>query len=322
LVVGTSIRKSLCGIIYAKNLVSNHPVNNLLKILYQNQKYRGQQGFGFVGLNAGRIDIYRATDEKCIIKYLNEYHYDEIIFHHRLPTSTENTLKSTHPFLIEIADKKYYFMHNGIIQNADELKEKHSRRGIVYASLLERSEGKEGTSFNDSEALAWDFCLWLNNKKKKIEAEGSVAFVCLETDKETNQALKLYFYRNDAAPLKIYKDKTLFLLASEGGYAETKKNWLYFWDYQKRHIRRCKFLEIKNPNVFSFNKYDYYFDDGIDNSEFNPLAIKDEIMVLEQERDYLLSVGKHIDAEAVDDEIEELKDQLKEIKKYSGLTSF
>jgi hypothetical protein len=164
--------------------------------------------------------------------------------------------------------------------------------------------------------------LWLNNKKKKIEAEGSVAFVCLETNKKTSRALRLYFYRNDSVPLKIYKDKTLFLLASEGGYAETKKNRLYFWDYQKRHIRRYKFLEIQCPKLFSFNKYDYsYFDDGIDNSEFDPLAIKDEIMVLEQERDYLLSVGKQTEAEAVDDEIENLKDQLKEARKLLNAQS-
>jgi len=315
----------MCGIIYAKNLVDNNPVNNLVKILYQNQKERGQQGFGFVGLNNEQISTYRATDEKGIIKYLNEYHYDEIIFHHRLPTSTENTLKSTHPFVVEIADKKYYFMHNGIIQNADKLKEKHSKKGIVYASLaLEQSEGKEWASFNDSEALAWEFCLWLLNKKKKIEAEGSVAFVCLETNKKTHRALKLYFYRNDGAPLKIYKDKTLFLLSSEGSYAEAKKNWLYFWDYQKRHIRRYKFLEIQNPKVFSFNKYDYsFFDNGVDdpNSEFDLLAMKDEIMVLEQERDYLLCVGKYVEAEAIDDEIEDLKEQLKEAKKLLNAQS-
>jgi len=308
----------MCGIITAKNLRDNHPVNNLVKILYQNQKDRGQQGFGFVGLNRGQIGTYRATDEKGIIKYLNEEQYDEIIFHHRLPTSTENTLKSTHPFVIAMDNKLYYFMHNGIIQNADELKEKHSKKGIAYSS-------KEGPAFNDSEALAWEFCFWLKNKKKKIEASGSVAFVCLETNKETHRAERLYFYRNDGAPLKIYKDKTLFLLASCGNYPDVKKNRLYFWDYQKRIIKRYQFLEIKTPNFFSFNKYDIsYFDDEIDNSnsKLDLSTIKDEIMFLEQERDYLLSVGKYVEAEAADDEIEELKDQLKEMKKYSGLTIF
>jgi hypothetical protein len=319
----------MCGIISVKNLKDNHPVNNLVKILYENQKERGQQGFGFVGLNKERIDIYRATLEEGIMKFLNEEQYDEIIFHHRLPTSTQNTLKSTHPFIIEMESKRYYFMHNGIIQNADTLKENHERNGIVYKSLaLElpqsgRSEGKEGVGFNDSEALAWDFCLWLNNKQEKIKAQGSVAFVCLETNKETNWAQKLYFYRNNEASLKIYKDNTLLLLASEGKYPPIKKNWLYFWDYQKRHIRRYKFLEIKNLNLFSFNRYygyyDYpYFDDEIDeeNIKLALLEIKDNIAALEQERDELLSAGRHIEAEAVDEKIDDLKDQLKEMKNF------
>jgi predicted glutamine amidotransferase len=304
----------MCGIISVKNLKDNQPVNNIIKILYQNQKYRGQQGFGFVGLNKERIGTYRATEEKGIIKYLNEYQYDEIIFHHRLPTSTQNTIKSTHPFIIAIDNKKYYFMHNGIIQNAEILKENHFQRGIAYAS-------QEGLDFNDSESLAWDFCLWLNNQQEKLQAQGSVAFVCLETEKESHRAEKLYFYRNNTAPLKIYKDNTLLLLASEGNYAETKKNWLYFWDYQKRQIRRYKFMDIQSPRTFSFNRYDYtYFDDP--KSELDILEIKADIADLKQERDYLLSVGKYVEADAVDDEIEELKEQLKGMEKYSGLTSF
>jgi predicted glutamine amidotransferase len=169
----------MCGIIYAKNLIGDRPVNNLVKILYQNQKDRGQQGFGFVGLSRKRIGTYRATGERGIMKYLSACQYDEIIFHHRFPTSTHNTLKSTHPFVIEMDDKRYYFAHNGIVQNADELEEKHSRKGITYSSA-------EGADFNDSEALAWDVCLWLSKKQQKIEAKGSVAFLCLEVDKRTN----------------------------------------------------------------------------------------------------------------------------------------
>jgi predicted glutamine amidotransferase len=300
----------MCGIIYAKNLINNHPVNNLVKILYQNQKDRGQQGFGFVGLNAENIDTYRATYEKGIIKDLNHYQYDEILFHHRLPTSTENTLKTTHPFVCDIDSKRYYFIHNGIIVNADKLKKKHSKKGIVYSS-------EKNANFNDSEALAWDFCLWLNQKQKEIEAKGSVAFICLETDKKTNQAEKLYFYRNDASPLQMYKDKTLFLIASEGSYADIKKNWLYLWDYQKRQVRKNKFLEIQSPELFSFYNYDYTCVDEIDDEEgeFDLTGIKVDIRTLEQERDYLLSIGKYVEAETIELEIDDLKDQLREARK-------
>lgn len=296
----------MCGIIYAKNLTDDHPVNNLVKILYANQKERGQQGFGFVGLNKERIGTYRATDERGIMEYLNEYRYDEIIFHHRLPTSTQNTLKSTHPFVVEMDDRRYYFVHNGIIQNADELKERHAKKGITYSS-------EEGTDFNDSEALAWDLCLWLSNQQQKVEAEGSVAFVCLAVSKKTSRAEKLYFYRNGGAHLKIYRDKTLFLLASEGNYAPVRKNLLYFWDYRERRIRRGKFLDIPSPVSFSFNQYDGYSDEE--------LEVEAVIASLKQERDYLLSVGEYARAEAIEDEMEDLKDQLRE-KKQDYLNTF
>jgi len=294
----------MCGIIYAKNLVDNHSVNNLVKVLYQNQKDRGQQGFGFVGLSTKRIGIYRATSEKGIMKYLNQFQYDEIIFHHRFPTSSQNTLKSTHPFVIELGDKRYYFMHNGVIENADELKEKHSRKGIRYSS-------EEMNDFNDSEALAWEFCLWLNSRQQKVEAQGSAAFICLEVDRKTNRAQKLYFYRNDGAPLKIYKDETLLLLASVGNYPSVKANWLCCWDYQKAQLGKYKPLDIQRPSLFSFNGYDYCsFDDEAD--------IEDNMAVLEQERDYLLSVGSYVEAEEIDDEIECLKNQLKEAELKHG----
>lgn len=291
----------MCGIIYAKNLIGDHPVNNLVKILYQNQRDRGQQGFGFVGLSAKRIGTYRATDEEGIMKYLGQFQYDEIIFHHRFPTSSQNTLKSTHPFVIDMGDRRYYFVHNGVIENADELKEKHSRKGIRYSS-------EEATGFNDSEALAWEFCLWLNDKQQKVEAQGSAAFVCLAVDKNTNRAKKLYFYRNDGAPLKIYKDKTLLLLASEGNYPLIQENWLCFWDYQKAQLGKYKPLDIQRPSLFSFNGYDYCDFDDESEAEY-------AIASLEQERDYLLSIGSYVEAEEIDGEIERLRNQLRVMKR-------
>ena len=95
----------MCGIIYAKNLTGNEPVNNIIKVLYQNQKDRGQLGFGFVGMSSKSIDTYRAVNEKEIMRYLNEKGYREILFHHRNPTSTRNTIKSTHPFIIHLNRK-------------------------------------------------------------------------------------------------------------------------------------------------------------------------------------------------------------------------
>ena len=297
----------MCGIVYVKNLVGKEPVNSLIRTLYENQKERGQQGFGFIGLKAKQMGVYRAVNERGILNYLRERQYDEIILHHRLPTSTQNTLKSTHPFVMEMNGRRYYFMHNGIIQNARELKEKHSKMGIRYSS-------EEGTDFNDSEALAWEFCLWLNHQKQEVEASGTAAFLCLEVDKGSNRARKLYFYRNDGAPLRGYRDSRMLLLASTGNYAMLKANWLCFWDYERKEIRRHSPLVIQRPSLFSFDDCDYCYPD-------DELAAEEELAALEQERDYLVSVGEYDKAQAIDEDIEDLRAWLKERRDngWSGL---
>ena len=284
----------MCGIIYAKNLSGNEPVNSLVKILYQNQKDRGGEGFGFVGMDAKRINTYRATQEKDIIRFLNENQYSEILFHHRRPTSTRNTIKSTHPFVIRFDGQSYYFVHNGIVQNADDLQEGHIKRDITYKS-------QEQGVFNDSEALAWDFCLWIKGQQERMKAKGAVAFICLETD-EKNRALKLYFYRNGLAPLRLYRDRDLLAISSEGGYPALKEDTLYFWDYQRGQVLEKGSLKIASESI-----HDYYMCEDTDYEAI----LRDEIEALKQERDYLICSGRYDDADYIQEEIEDLSNQLK-----------
>ena len=248
----------MCGIIGVKNLKDNVPVNNVVRTLYENQKLRGTDGFGFVGLNAKGVDTYRATHEKDILGYLDNKPYDEILFHHRLPTSTTNVLNSTHPFVINVKDKRYYFVHNGIVNNDDELKEKHEKLGIKY-----KSKSELGFLFNDSEALGWEFCLWLNDEIKEFEAKGSVALICLETDKTTNRATRLFFYRNKPAELRWFRGKNLLVISSEGNdYNEVKAHRVYYYDYGSKQIRKFKQLVIEQGFTFKGYNTGYFDKDG------------------------------------------------------------
>lgn len=246
----------MCGLIGVKNLIDDVPVNQVVRTLYEGQKSRGSDGFGFVGLTKKRISTYRATTEKGIVKYLNENKFDEILFHHRLPTSTDNTIPTTHPFEIKMESigKKYYFAHNGIINNDDDLWDKHLQLGIDYKSM-----DKKNGIFNDSESLAWEFCLWLNGMIDKFEARGSVALLCLELD-EKNKAQKLFFYRNEANPLKLFRSKQYLMISSEGCGEEVRKNRVYYYDYKDKQIRMFQPLVIKN--YFSTTKYSGYRGDA------------------------------------------------------------
>jgi predicted glutamine amidotransferase len=256
----------------AKNLADSNPVNQLVKLMYFNQKQRGHEGYGFIGLNRRQLATYRSTTEKKFLGLLDKHVYDEVILHHRLPTSTKNTLATTHPFVITGHGKRYYFIHNGIVFNDDELYSKHRRLGLVYMSLNKRT-GK----FNDSEALAWEFVLWLQRQQKDIDACASAAFVCLMTDEQTNRAERLYFYRNQSSPLTAYMDKSLLVLSSEGNWGSPVPiDQLYYYDYASRKVQKDRKLAISD-NFLSTPDY--------------LAGLSEDIEDLEVERDHLLRQG-------------------------------
>jgi predicted glutamine amidotransferase len=296
--------------------MDDKPVNNLVKFLYFNQKERGKEGYGFVGLNASRLDTYRATTEAGFLGFLDDYHYDEVILHHRLPTSTGNTLQTTHPFVIERHGKEYYFVHNGIIANSDELQAGHERQGIVYSSLDEKK-----LTFNDSEALAWEFILWLHGEQKTVQAQGSAAFVCLETDRQTRRAQKLYFYCNAGSPLKVYRDKTLLVLASEGNWGmPVQRDKVWYYDYARRKIAKYKDLAIEER--YSWQRHWYQFAEYEPVGDWETADFKREIAELTCERDYLIRTGDYEIAEELQDEIDYLGEELAELQLQEARVDF
>lgn len=286
----------MCGIIYAKNLKDKTPVNSLIKLMYLNQKARGMQGYGFVGLDKHNVATHRALDEKDLLAQLEANVYDEILLHHRLPTSTKNTLPGTHPFVVCIDRRRLYFTHNGIVWNDDELRARHGKQGITYQSI------EKGTSkSNDSEALAWEFALYLTKRKTTIDALGTAAFICLETDRETNKATRLYFYRDESSELRFYRDKAMVILSSEGKWGATvTANRLYYYDYQSRNCMNAGEFRIASPfgqsriephSYFPYRTYGYDTD------------TRDELIHLTAERDHLIVTGNYQRATELDDEI-------------------
>lgn len=237
----------MCGIIYTKNLVDSVPVNNTVKMLYLAQKDRGYEGFGFVGMTKDVIQEYKSENEAGILKFLDKNKFDEILYHHRFPTSTKNTCKTAHPFVMEWEGKTFYFVHNGVITNAFKLEKEHIKLGIKYTSKDE----KKGT-FNDSEALGWDFVLTLCGKQKKSKAVGSCSFICLEVGGKEERANKLYFYTNGDSPLKMYRDAVVLTISSETGAEDVEVDVVFAFDYKSRKIAKVRGIDYK------VGHYSYY----------------------------------------------------------------
>lgn len=152
------------------------------------------------------------------------------MFHHRYPTSTDNTKTASHPFSTrKFFDTNYVLVHNGVISNSYELRKKHEELGIKYHST--QPNGR----FNDSEALLWDVALYLEGQQEELTAKGTIAFICIAQSKD-KKSDKLYFARN-TNPLNMFfnKKKGLFL-SSEGKGQPITAHQLYTFDYNTKKM--------------------------------------------------------------------------------------
>jgi hypothetical protein len=166
----------------------------------------------------------------------------EVLYHHRMPTSTENVENACHPFSTgQFFERRYVLAHNGVIRNAYELKTAHQALGIEYGSV--QPDGK----FNDSEALLWDIALYLEGRQDKLNAQGSIAFIVIEHDR-SGRARKLHFARN-SSPLHLQLSDTRLALASEAKWndntdaEEIMSNFLHTFTYSSRTLA-IKALEV------------------------------------------------------------------------------
>lgn len=226
----------MCGLILGISL-KGKPINKQVLEQYEKQKSRGRQGFGV--FDGDYNNLIRETKEDDILKWLRRYKSTDILFHHRLPTSTNNVKNACHPFSTrDHFDTNYILIHNGTIQNSFTLNRDHEEAGIEYYSTQ-----KGGRKFNDSESLAWDVALYLEGKQTELKSYGAIAFICIaiKDGKKT-----LHFARN-TSPLYMQVNKKRIFLASTQGIARTevKAHTLYSFDLETKKLSEKK-LHVKS----------------------------------------------------------------------------
>jgi len=246
----------MCGLAYVRRLDKKPAYKSLWK-RYKHQRERGQSGFGYVAIGA-QCTTRRTEGEKEIERHLAKETSHEILFHHRLPTSTPNLAEMAHPIEIRNALLKYTYLvaHNGIVTNDEELKQEYERLGFQYTTAMAkkyvtREKTYKADMWNDSETFAISLALAIEGKKKKVEARGSSAFIALQVDRK-NAPLALYFGRNDGNPLYSNQQKgVLISLTSEGSGVLITPHTLYRYDY-KANATTEKEMEVGNKD------YNYY----------------------------------------------------------------
>ena len=186
----------MCGIVTVyspKKAVS--PV--IVKRYYLQQRKRGYDGFGFAYLTkAGNLRVKRFEMEANCFFALSKVRSKLVMLHHRFPTSTANNQHQNHPISCKTEKARYCLVHNGVISNAEAIRtEKHANK--VFSTQGKGTFDRE--KFNDSEVLLHEIVDYLENGKP-IKAEGSIAFVLIETD--LNGKFRcLRYARNEWNPL-------------------------------------------------------------------------------------------------------------------------
>ena len=232
----------MCGIIGFFNKDVN--VNEMVAEQYEDQKLRGQEGYGMLYIDSkGIVHVKRSTGE---VKFLIDLALNQskmIVAHHRSPTSSDNDIKQTHPIVVESGSLKYkyYVVHNGIISNAKTLKTEHEKLGFVYTT--EQVYTDDTTKFNDSESLAIELAMFIEEQTKEIKTMGSAAFIVVQVEKGNNKVNKVFFGRN-SNPIQIDANGGHVYLASEmlkGN--ETAANTMYSFSPME------KTLSIKKQEI-------------------------------------------------------------------------
>lgn len=303
----------MCGIVYKKSF-NGQPVNQAIVQMYKHQRSRGTEGFGFFLPEQDRLA--HNTKEQRILKLLQDQRYQatEVMFHHRFPTSTDNVQNSCHPFSTRankhVFDHNYVLVHNGVVTNASTLKIKHEALGISYVS-----EGHDGR-FNDSEALLYDVALYLEGKQDKLEAAGSIAFICKREDGKT------YFARNYGSPLVYELTSRGLTIRSEGTGQQVVTNKLYeFLEDQRSFILTPLVIagwggttttsgSTSQGYTYDYDDYDEYNDAWIDRVWPDEAAevVPFQTNVCQQTIDFADSFG------GVDQAIEWLEDRIESHK--------
>lgn len=222
----------MCGLV---GLISKkgRPVGQQVYNLYAQQKSRGKEGFGYLAIDGkcNLIGIHRSRYEFEIRDKLMKETAEIILFHHRMPTSTKNTLGTTHPIFVsnDELDHDYFFAHNGVITNKEHLKKVHNEKGYVYNTEFTEfrhivyNDGRTEDSvagsahFNDSESLAIELARYCDGMTAEINTTGAAAFWGIQLEKGTNHVKKIYYGKNNGRDLKMTSNKKYWGIASEKG---------------------------------------------------------------------------------------------------------
>ncbi len=209
----------MCGIV---GYIGNGEAAPIILDSLKRLEYRGYDSAGIATLNNSKINLTRTVGK--LSNLFNELNKNPItgkvgIGHTRWATHGSVNEQNTHP---HIAFKKVGIVHNGIIENYEEIKKRLIRKGFKFSSET------------DSEVLAHLFVEAFDQKLSPLEAMKKVlslikgAFALAVISKEHDD---LIMVARNASPLVIGIDINSSIVASDAqALAHITKKVIYLKD--------------------------------------------------------------------------------------------
>lgn len=246
----------MCGIVgYIGNNTENTIIDKLKKL-----EYRGYDSAGIAVLNKKGYRVFKAKGEINNLEKVVEINKDSKIGigHTRWATHGKPTEENAHPHVSE--DNRWALVHNGIIENYLELKDKLIASGMTFYSQTDSETVAKLLQYYDGKDKLITLEKTLNNLK------GSYALAILNED--TNGI----FFAKNKSPLFIALNNGKALLASDiicfNGFATEyyviEDGEYGFTDGKKLIVKNRLGVVGKSPCTFDCNVenvenvYDHY----------------------------------------------------------------
>jgi len=236
----------MCGIVYTKSF-KDKDVTDVVLRQFEQQRQRGTTSFGYYLPEFDKMvhNIKEQRIKKLLRRTRGNNH--EVLFHHRLSTSTADVRSACHPFSTkDTFDHEYIGVHNGMVSNSHAVKYEHYQKGIKYVSE------QQDKRFNDSEALIFDIAEVLEGRKEEMKSYGTIAFIMIRLTE--GKPDKLYFGTNRGS-LNFFRSKKQMMISSEGKGQPVKGQMLHTFDYETGEITS---EPMKIPSSYTFTKASDY----------------------------------------------------------------
>jgi hypothetical protein len=252
----------MCGIIGLISRQGGEEAQDFILDQFEEQKTRGSQGFGLIRVNKNQVKVKRATETTRALFDVSRTQDPIMLFHHRMPTSTRNSVSQTHPMEIthDELEFDYLVLHNGVIRNTEELYKIHTEElGYAYKTKENTAQTYyHNKAFNDTESFAIELARFLDGKGEEIGSFGSQAFLGIKIKKTTQKPHSIFWGTNESNPL-IWDETPLGLvIASElnYGYDATKEAYceILIKDIFNKKLTHKNLADLINYYEIKFKK--------------------------------------------------------------------